>query len=126
MPNQCVKCSKMYDDAAKELLTGCSECGGRFFFYIRKEHLEKTQEKIKELTIEEKEQIEKDVIEIVNPEEDVPVILDLECINVLEPGKFEIDIRQLLQGQPVVYKMEDGKYIVDVASSLQLKKKKWK
>jgi len=124
MPHQCVRCNKMYEDGSEELLKGCSECGGRFFFYIKSEHLQKVQEQIKELSTEQKEQIEKDVIDIVNPKDDAPVILDLECINVVEPGKFEIDIRHLLQGQPVVYKMEDGKYIIDIASSLQMKKKK--
>ena len=124
MPHQCVRCNKMYEDGSPELLTGCTECSGKFFFFIKKEHLEKVQEQIQELTTEEKVQIEQDVIDIVQPEDDRPVILDLECINVISPGKFEIDIRQLLQGQPVVYKMEDGKYMVDIASSLQIKKKK--
>ena len=124
MPHQCIRCNKMYEEGAEELLKGCSECGGRFFFYIRPEHLEKVQKQIQELKPEEKEQIEQDIKEIIKPEDDTPVILDLECINVPEPGKYEIDIRQLLQGQPIVYKMEDGKYVIDVASSLQLKKKK--
>lgn len=124
MPHQCVKCSKMYEEGSRELLEGCSSCGGKFFFFIKQEHLQKVQQQIKELSTEEKEQIEQDVLDIVQPENDAPVILDLECINVISPGKFEIDIMQLFQGQPIIYKMEDGKYVIDVASSLQLRKKK--
>ena len=36
MPHQCVHCSKLYPDAAQELLKGC-ECGSHFFYYIKKE-----------------------------------------------------------------------------------------
>ncbi len=124
MPHQCVRCNTMYEEGSRELLEGCTSCGGKFFFFIKPEHLQKVQQQIKELSTEEKEQMEQDVFDIVQPENDAPVILDLECINVISPGKFEIDIRQLFQGQPIIYKMEDGKYMIDVASSLQLRKKK--
>jgi len=125
MPHQCVKCSKIILMGSKELLEGCGNCKGHFFFYIRDEQLEKLKENPIEIPEKEKETIEKDIREMAGIiDEDAPVILDLECINVPSPGKFEIDIRHLLQGQPVVYKMEDGKYIIDVASSFQMKKKK--
>lgn len=125
MPHQCVKCSKVYADGSNELLKGC-ECGGKFFFYIREENLQDVKEQVEELNEEEKKQIEDDVREIISEkvEEDTPVILDLESVRVLKPGKFEIDLRHLFQGEPIVYKMADGKYIIDVASSFQIKKKK--
>ena len=125
MPHQCVKCNKLYPDGSNELLKGC-ECGGKFFFFIREENLQKVKEQVEELSDEEKKQIELDVREIINEkiEEDAPVILDLESVRVLKPGKFEIDLRHLFQGEPVVYKMADGKYIIDVASSFQMKRKK--
>lgn len=125
MPHQCIKCNKIYEEGREELLKGCS-CGGRFFFYIRKKSLEKIKEKVEELSEEDKEQIEKDVKEIISGkvEENKPVILDLESVNVLSPGKFEIDLRHLFGGEPIVYKMADGKYMIDVASSFQMKKRK--
>ena len=52
------------------------------------------------------------------------VILDFESIRALRPGKFEIDIRHLFKGEPLVYKMAEGKYIIDIPSSFQLRKKK--
>ena len=44
MPHQCVKCSRILPEANKELLEGCANCGGRFFFYIREEQLQKIKE----------------------------------------------------------------------------------
>lgn len=125
MPHQCIKCGKIYADGSKELLKGC-ECSGKFFFFIKKDKLEEVKEKVEELSEEEKNQIERDVREIVGGgiEEEAPVILDLESVRVLKPGKFELDLKNLFGGEPVVYKMADGKYIIDVASSFQLKKRK--
>ncbi len=123
MPNQCVHCSKIYRDAAPELLSGCN-CGSHFFFYIKQEQLEKlkNQDVFKELGENEKERIESDVREMMGVErEDVPVILDLESIRVLGPGKFEIDVVNLFnRKRPLIYKLEEGKYIIDLASSFRI------
>ena len=42
MPNQCVRCGTLYNDDAKELLSGCS-CGGKFFFYMKKKDVEEVK-----------------------------------------------------------------------------------
>lgn len=119
MAHQCVRCSKMYPDGANELLTGCI-CGGKFFFFVRKEALEQAQAVTANLTREEKQQIEEDVLDIIGLEEaDKPVILDLESIRVLTPGKYELDLVELFKGKPLVYRVEDGKYIIDLASSFR-------
>lgn len=78
------------------------------------------------LTLEEKEQMEKDVIDLVgeNVKEDQPVILDLESIRVVKPGKYEIDLIDLFKGKPLVYKLADGKYMIDIVSTLSAKDKK--
>ena len=53
-------------------------------------------------------------------EEEVPVILDLESVKVLGPGKFEIDVVNLFSKErPLIYKLEEGKYIIDLASTLK-------
>jgi len=119
MPHQCVHCGKIYPDASKELLEGCS-CGARFFYYIKQEKLEEAKEKIEILNKTDKKQIEKDIREITNiEEEDKPIVLDLESVNVLSPGKFEIDIVNLFsKKRPLIYKLEEGKYIIDLAASL--------
>ena len=128
MPHQCVHCSKVYPDAAPELLKGC-ECGSHFFYYIKKELAEKLkddkviQEKIEQLDKVDKRQVEKDVREIMGIEEkeDLPVILDLESIKVLKPGKYEIDVVNLFsKKRPLIYKLEEGKYIIDLASTIKV------
>ena len=124
MPHQCVRCGKLYEDGSKELLSGCS-CGGRFFFFIRKKQLEETRKITVHLTKSEKEQIEKDVMDIVGSvEDDQPVVLDLENIRVLKPGKYELDIVELFKNKPLVYKMGEGTYVIDLAASFEKKTKK--
>lgn len=124
MPHQCVRCNKVYDDGSKEILIGCS-CGGKFFFYIRKDKLKEAKEvtkKIKSMSIPERVQMEEDVKEIIGDrDDDVPVVLDLETIRVLESGKYELDLVDMFKGKPLVFKLEDGKYFIDIASTFQAK-----
>ncbi len=117
MPHQCVRCNTFYQDGSSEILKGCS-CGGKLFFYIKKEKLEKAMEVVVNLSEDEKEQIEKDVLDIIGIEEEQqPVVLDLESIRVSEPGKYEIDLVHLFKGEPLVYKVGEGKYIIDLLRS---------
>ncbi len=117
MPHQCVRCNTFYQDGSSEILKGCS-CGGKLFFYIKKEKLEKANEMVTNLSDEQKEQIEKDVLDIMGVEEEQqPVVLDLESIRVSEPGKYEIDLVHLFKGEPLVYKVGEGKYIIDLLRS---------
>ncbi|MBI2651405.1 hypothetical protein HYX01_02965 [Candidatus Woesearchaeota archaeon] len=122
MPHQCVRCSTFYDDGSRELLKGCN-CGGRLFFYVKKEKLEEMQKIASEvvLTKKEKEQIEQDVFDLVGSEVDrnEPVILDLEAIRVLKPGTYELDLVHLFKKEPLIFKLEDGKYMIDVMQSFQ-------
>ncbi|MBI5872272.1 hypothetical protein HZB88_04280 [archaeon] len=125
MPHQCVRCGKVYPTGCRELLEGCS-CGGRFFFFVRNEAMLKKAEKVTaNLSIEEKQEMEKDVLDIVGGqiEEDKPVILDFESIKIEEPGKYEIDLVDLFRGKPLVYKLAEGKYIIDIISTFEAKDK---
>jgi len=123
MPNQCVHCGKLYETTSPELLKGCS-CGSRFFFYIKEEQYEKLRKEREiplVLDFKDKKQVEKDVREMIGIKEEEPVILDLESIKVIRPGKFEIDIVKLFsEKRPIIYKLEEGKYIIDLASSLRV------
>ena len=126
MPYKCVHCSKLYEDNSQEILTGCSECGKKFFFFMKMEQIEKSQahEVINfDLTNVEKKQIEEDVREIAGLEdEEVPVFLDFESIKIVKPGKYLLDISNLFsRSKPLVYKLEDGKYIIDL-KNLERKK----
>jgi len=126
MPHQCVRCSKLYPAGCKELLIGC-ECGGRFFFFVKEEALEKAKELTENLSQEDKDQIEMDILELIqDPKKDYPVILDFESIRVTSPGKYEIDLIDLFKGNPLVIRLDEGKYIIDIPSTFhsEMKKKK--
>lgn len=126
MVHQCVHCGKIYEQPTKELLEGCS-CGSRFFFFIKPEQLAQLKEKkeIIELKGVDKKKIEEEVREMIGAEEEeIPVILDLESVKVLGPGKFEIDVVNLFsKKRPLIYKLEEGKYIIDLASTLKVDQK---
>ncbi len=120
MPHKCVKCSTTYEDGSNELLEGCSDCGGKFFLYIKKEHLAFAQDITKSLTDKQKDKLEKDALDLVGEtEEDKPVVLDLESVSMLKEGKFELDLTKLFNNEPLIYKISEGKYVIDVVSTLQ-------
>lgn len=124
MAHQCVHCGKLYQNVSKELLDGCS-CGSHFFFFLKDEqlaNLKKNQPAI-ELNHGEKVRIEQDVRDMIGLEEEAPVILDLESVRIIKEGKFELDLVNLFnQKRPLVYKLEEGKYIIDLASTLRVTK----
>lgn len=119
MAYKCVHCSQIYSDGAKEILEGCSSCGSKFFFYLSKKQMEKLEQAKEEISFDEGEidRIEKDVREIVGIEDDEePVYLDFESVKMMKQGKYLIDIGKLFDKEkPRIYKLEDGKYIIDIA-----------
>ncbi len=124
MPHQCVRCGKFYDDGAEEILKGCP-CGGRLFFYINKKKLEESKNIVTDLTPQEKNEIEKDVFDLIGIEKGVekPVVLDLESIRIIKPGKYELDIVNLFRKRPLIYKLEEGKYLIDLPESFKKEEK---
>jgi len=126
MPYQCVHCSRIIPSGSKELLEGCKNCGNHFFFYIKEEQIKKIQENPLEIPEEEKKTIEKDIRKIAGiVDEESPVILDLEAIRAIKPGKFEIDLVNLFKkNRPLVYKISEGKYIIDLTTTLNKEMKK--
>ena len=124
MPYRCVKCSRIIDTGNKELIEGCSDCRGKFFFYVREEQLQKLKEEpVFEISDSEKEKVEKDIREIAGiTDEEMPVILDIESIRIVGEGKYELDIVNLFnKKRPVIYKLEEGKYLIDLAKSFRKK-----
>ena len=85
---------------------------------MKKQQLEEKQPELI-LSNKERKRIERDVKELMGVEhEDRPVILDLESIYVKQSGQYELDLTRLFRKEdPLVYKLEDGKYIIDLAQS---------
>jgi len=132
MPNKCTHCGKIHPDEADYLLEGCDNCGSKFFFYIKDDSLKESEEDLKKLSKNQLREIEDDVREIIEKQqkesgEDVQknetVVLDIEAINIKQPGKYEIDLTNLMNQRPLVIKVGSGKYKIDL-SSLKFKWRK--
>lgn len=122
MPHQCVRCSLFYPDGAKELLAGCP-CGGKLFFFIKKERLEELKKEVAvHLKPDEKFQMEQDVFAMLGVHGENPVILDFESVRMLAPGKYEIDIGKIFRDEPLIFKLDEGKYVVDVPQVMRRKR----
>ena len=124
MPHQCVRCNQFYEDGAQEILKGCS-CGARLFFYIKKEKLEESKDIALNLSKEEKKEVEKDILELIDADmkKEKPIVLDLESIKIMKPGKYELDLVRMFKGEPLIFKLEEGKYIIDIPESFKTIKK---
>lgn len=120
MPHQCVRCGKMYEDGSGQILKGCS-CGAKLFFYIKKQHIEKAKKQVEQLSDKQKEEMISDVYDIMGNEidRDKPIVLDIESVNIMTPGKYEIDLVTLFKKAPVIYKLEEGKYVIDLVESFK-------
>lgn len=103
------------------------------FFYISeakyvklKAEQEEGLDNILNLTTEDKRQIEEDVYDILGEQIDIekPVVLDIESIRILKPGQYELDLVNLFQKkQPLVYKLQDGKYMIDLLETFKKMRK---
>ncbi len=130
MPNKCTKCGKIHPDDAPYLMDGCDRCGSKFFFYIRQEVLDQTEKDMEKINRREIKEIESDIRDIVGKEEKIKdsdtVILDIEAIRVIKPGKYRIDVTNLFNQRPIVIRVGPGKYELDLSSLMQKFKKRKK
>jgi predicted nucleic acid-binding Zn-ribbon protein len=127
MPNKCTSCGKLHPDDAKYLVDGCDVCGGKFFFFVKEEDIERAEKELQDLSTKEVKEIEEDVRYIipqdVSPEE--TVVLDVEAIRVIKPGKYKIDVVNLFKQRPIIIRIGPGRYELDLTNLMpKLKKKK--
>jgi predicted nucleic acid-binding Zn-ribbon protein len=121
MPSRCTKCGKIHPDDAPYLLEkGCDSCGSRFFFFVKEESLVQAEKEIKQLAREDIDEIEKDVRYIVSETEEVgddeTVVLDVEAIHVIKPGKYRIDLTNLFSQRPLIVRVGAGRYEIDLTT----------
>ena len=129
MPNKCTRCGKIFMDDSKRLIEGCDECGSKFFFYIRQEALDKAEKELRTLKTSEVDEIEKDIRQIIPQAVDdkETVVLDLEAIRVIRPGKYRIDVANLFSQKPIVIRVGPGRYELDLSTLMTRLRKlpKW-
>ncbi len=113
MPHQCLNCESIFDNKSDAIIKGCPSCGHKLFLFLKTEP--KKQKEI-ELTKEKKDLILKELEQITDLEDTkTPIILKLENVRIIAPGKYELDINQLMKKQkPVIYKVQDGTYVIDL------------
>jgi predicted nucleic acid-binding Zn-ribbon protein len=102
------------------MVSGCDVCGCKFFLYLREDPGQETQEieeLIKTFTARTMQEMERGVREVVpEPEKSETVILDIEAIRVLSPGKYMIDVQNLFTQRPVIIRTGPGKYRLDLST----------
>jgi uncharacterized protein len=109
MKHRCTVCEKTYDKGADEILNGCV-CGNtRFYFVNEKKTVLKQQDN--------------NFYELEDDENNEIIAFDLETINIIAPGKYEIDVNALMTNDELVYKYGEGKYSVDIEKNLDKKRK---
>ena len=126
MPSKCTKCGKIHPDNAPYLLSGCDECGSKFFFYFRKDILPTVEKDISKLSKKEIGEIEQDIRDIIprGLEKEETVVLDLEAIRVIKPGKYKIDVTNIFNQKPIVIRLGPGKYKLDLTTLMSCLRKR--
>ncbi len=124
MPHKCARCSAIYEDKAPELISGCG-CGSRVFLYLRADFAGSKQDTIR--VLEEKKVSDKDLEWLdsqfrTSAKEKKPISLDIENVLRLDEGKYELDLKRLMKGEPVVIKAGEGVYYIDIQYGMKPKK----
>jgi len=127
MPHKCARCSSIYEDKAKELAEGCS-CGSRVFLYLRSDYAGSSEKTIEVLR---KEQVAERDLEWLDKEFGSKategrktVSLNIENVLRIDEGKYELDLKRLMRGEPVVIKAAEGVYYIDIGYGMKKAKKR--
>ena len=121
MVHTCAKCGKVYPDSSSEILTGCSQCGGKKFYFERPVARKKK--------IPEAGQIPSAPTPPPPPSREETDETDrgsrVESIRIVAPGTYELNIEKMAQSDDRVVSLgSEGSYAVDLLSMAGAKKKK--
>jgi len=127
MPHKCARCGSIYDDNSPELMDGCS-CGARVFLYLRETPGRSEEEAVQELKTKEikDEDLKRLDREFGRELEDSgrTMHLDLENLHEIEKGRYQIDISSLMRGDPLIMKVGEGVYYIDVIDAMSRGRKR--
>ena len=106
--HKCVKCSKEYQNNSPELLKGC-ECGARVFVFMRQGGAGEPEEDYSWLESE---------LSFLSKSQPVTIETDAaENLKIIEKGAYELDLKSMMNGNPLVVKSEKGIYYIKVPES---------
>jgi len=127
MPHKCARCGTIYDDNSPELIDGCS-CGARVFLYLKEKPGRSEEDTIEELKIKE---IGAEDLKRLDREFGMDLKksgrtmhLDLENLHQIDKGRYQIDVKSLMKGDPLIMKVGDGVYYIDIIDAMSKGKKK--
>lgn len=136
--HQCVKCGNIYQDGAKELLRGCTNCNGKKFFYTQKPISKEERRKLSaqankdfsslvqnilskdiknEWTTISKEEIIEKAKEVKEGKIKIKTIDELEKDFEKEEYKKEIEEGFLIP--KIITKLEEGVYEIDLKALME-------
>jgi predicted nucleic acid-binding Zn-ribbon protein len=121
MVHTCAKCGKVYPDSSAEILIGCSQCGGKKFYFERPgARKKKTPEAEQPLAAPSPQPA---------PVKEKPAEEDrssrVESIRIVAPGTYELNIEKMARSDDRVVGLgREGSYAVDLLSMAGAKKKK--
>ncbi len=149
MPHQCLHCGHIMEDNDNKYLRGCPKCQGHRFFYTKTPpptppptKTADVNEKVMNLIIEKHETIKngknnhirltpKELRDLIEQKIDqktnntAPPDPDPhpETIDIEHNGKYRIDLKGLLEKEPIVIQ-KDGIYTIHLPSAFQTLRKK--
>ncbi|MFH1056542.1 MAG: Zn-ribbon containing protein [Candidatus Micrarchaeota archaeon] len=109
--HKCVRCGKAYESSSKELLMGCP-CGARVFVFLKNPDAQGGEEGVEE----DYRWLEQELSFL---SKDRPVTIEkdaAENLKIIEKGSYEIDVKSLMGGNPLVIKSEKGIYYIKIPS----------
>jgi uncharacterized protein len=126
MPHKCSRCHAIYDDGSPEILEGCG-CGSRVFLYLRPDYAGTPEETIRVLEARDVGRAGLDWLdaEFKNEfcEKRKTLSLDIENVLQRDEGKYELNIKSLMKGEPIVIKASEGVYYIDIKHGMRKKTK---
>lgn len=128
MPHKCAVCSKIYENYAVELMSGC-QCGSKIFVYLKTAPAQ-AKKSMPSAAPGPAAKIEKIVDEVTATIKDLKkskkskINFDMDTIKVIEDGVYDININKILNNEPIIIEIkEDGKYFIHLASVFKEKSK---
>jgi predicted nucleic acid-binding Zn-ribbon protein len=119
MVHTCAKCGKVYPDSSPEILSGCSSCGGKKFYFERPGAGRRAPAP----------PVPPQSSPVPEEERPEPVHEDrsprVESIRIIAPGTYELNIEKMANSDERVVSLgRVGSYAVDLLSMAGKKKKK--
>ena len=121
MVHTCVTCGRVFPDSSPEILSGCSGCGGKKFYFERPQSHKKTSPS-PPAPPAELSQPGEDSTGVSHDEDRSSRV---ESIRIIAPGTYELNIEKMARCDDRVVSLgREGSYAVDLLSMAGKKKKK--